>query len=216
MKSFNFALGSAFLIALAAVAHPTVALADTNKAAPTAPAAGTIRYAIAEDPKFINIAFESRMDVEDILGTTRSATGFAELSGKSGSFEIKIPVASLKTGIELRDEHLRSAQWLDAAKFPDITFRGSGVTAKGDGKYELTGDLVVHGVAQKVTLVADTKAIPEATGKKLGLPGGDWLRIRSAFTIKLSSHGVKIPSMAAAKVSDEWSVSVSLFAKQAK
>lgn len=172
-------------------------------------------YAIVNEAKFVNIAFESRMEVEDIIGTTHTANGAITLGAKP-AFEIKIPVASLRTGIDLRDEHLRSAKWLDATTFPEIVFRGTAVTPGENSSYQLAGDLVVHGVAKKVTITVDTKQIPASVGQTLGLPPGDWVRARAKFTIKLSDHGIAIPSTTAAKVSDAWAVQVSLFAKEVK
>lgn len=174
-------------------------------------------YKVATEQKFVNVAFESRMEIEDVLGSTHSASGSITLDAKGGgSFQVAVPVATLRTGIDLRDEHLRSATWLDAKTFPNITFSGSTLVAtKGDG-YSVTGALTVHGVAKTRTVPVDVKKIPAATAAKLGLPAGNWLRIRATFTVKLSDHAIKIPSTTAAKVNDSWTVKVSLFAQETK
>lgn len=192
----------ASLIVAGTVLFATVARAET--------------YAVDTDARHVNIAFESKMDIEDIFGTTRTASGSIELNGDNGKFAVSIPVDSLRTGIELRDTHLRSSQWLDAAKFPTITFSGSKLVKKSAERYDVTGSFSLHGKAAQLTVPVDVKRIPSATATKLGLAAGNWMRIRSTFTVKLSDHGIAIPSKIAGKVNDTWTVRVSLFAKEVK
>jgi len=169
-------------------------------------------YSFDVEAKFVNISFESKMDLEDILGTSHSVAGHANLAG-NGSFEVKVPVDSLRTGIEMRDEHLRSSHWLDAEKYPHIIFKGSRIEDKGKGKYEVAGKLYVHGVEKNLTVTVDARKIDGSKSKRFGLGDNGALRVRAEFEIKLSDHGVHIPEMAAAKVSDVWTVKLSLFAK---
>src|SRR5258706_7210802 len=77
-------------------------------------------YYVGHHPKYVNITFESEADIENIVGTTNKATGEikADLEKGTGSVSITVTVASMKTGIDMRDEHLRSEMWLNAAKFP--------------------------------------------------------------------------------------------------
>lgn len=170
-------------------------------------------YTFDVESKFVNVTFESKMDVEDILGTTHSISGSASFDGKSGSFELSVPVKSLDTGIAMRDDHLRSEMWLDADKAPNIVFKGDRVVAKGKGKYEVSGKLSIRGIEKQATIEVSAKEIPAATAKKFGLGDVGALRIRAEFTVKLSDYGIVIPEMAAAKVSDVWTVNVSVFAK---
>ena len=169
-------------------------------------------YSFAVDSKFVNITFESKMDVEDILGTSHSVAGSASFEGGKGSFDLSVPIASLDTGIEMRDEHLRGEMWMDAAKAPNITFKGSKIVAKGGDKYEVVGMLAFRGVEKETTIVVTAKEIPVAAAKKFGLGETGALRVRAEFRVKLSDFGVQIPEMAAAKVSDIWTVNVSIFA----
>ena len=171
-------------------------------------------YSFNVDSKFVNIAFESQMDVEDILGSTHEVSGKLQFDGRKGNFNLAVPVKSLKTGIDMRDEHLRSPMWLDAEAHPELTFKGDKIRCWGDGKYEVTGARPLHGVSQPLTVVVATRVIPAERASKLMMGDTDWLRVRASFKVKLSDHGVKIPDMAAAKVSDEWTVKVSLFAKE--
>jgi polyisoprenoid-binding protein YceI len=178
------------------------------------PAVATAQeYSFDVDPKLVVITFESRMEIEDILGTTHTVSGTARLDPKGGSFRIEVPVDSLRTGIDMRDQHLRSDAWLDAAQFPTIRFEGQDIRKEGDTKASVSGTFTLHGVSKPLSVTLDIRRIPSEQGTKLGLAEGDWVRIRGEFPVKLSDFGVTIPSMAAAKVSDVWTVKVSLFGR---
>lgn len=66
-----------------------------------------------------------------------------------GSFSVK--AASINTGVEQRDGHLRSADFLDTETYPEITFVTTGVAAKGGNDYAVTGDLTIRGVTHPIT-----------------------------------------------------------------
>lgn len=171
-------------------------------------------YSFNVDSKFVNITFESQMDVEDILGASHEVSGSLNFDGRKGNFSLAVPISSMKTGIDLRDEHMRSPMWLDAEAHPEIKFEGNKIRSLGDGKYQVTGNLTMHGVSQSLSVVVATRQIPAERASKLMMGDTNWLRVRTSFKVSLSDFGVKIPDMAAAKVSDEWTIKVSLFAKE--
>jgi len=70
--------------------------------------------------------------------------------GKS-SVEATIEAASLSTREPQRDEHLRSADFFDVAKFPTLTFRSTRIESQGQEYFKLAGDLTIHGVTKEVT-----------------------------------------------------------------
>jgi len=160
-----------------------------------------------------NISFESTTDFEQILGTTNKASGriVADFEAGKGSVEVTVPVASLKTGIELRDEHMRSPGWLDAEKYPEISFTSESVVNEGDGQWTARGIFTMHGVSKEMTVDVAVKQIPAALAEKAGLGGGEWLKVSTTFDIKLSDFGIAIPGMAVAKVNDTWKVTVQAF-----
>lgn len=179
-----------------------------------APAAASAQeYSFDVDAKLVVITFESRMEVEDILGTTHRISGVARLDPKGDSFWLEVPVDSLRTGIDLRDQHLRSDAWLDAAKFPLIRYEGRDIRWDGDQKVQVSGDFTLHGVTRPLKVALDVRRIPSAQASKLGLPEGDWVRVRGEFPVRLSDFGIRIPAMTAAKVNDVWTVKVSLFGR---
>jgi polyisoprenoid-binding protein YceI len=172
-------------------------------------AAQADEYSFDVNAKFVNISFISEMDVEDILGTSNAIKGSVDLS--KGNFKLEVPVASLKTGIDMRDEHLRSEMWLDAANNPNLVFEGSKIDDLGGGKYKFTGKFTARGKAKDLSVVVNLKKIPAAKATKVGLGEGGAIRVRGEFALKLSDFGIQIPGMAAAKVNDEWLVKISLF-----
>lgn len=72
----------------------------------------------------------------------------------ASSVEVEIDAASLFTGVERRDHHLRSADFLDAERFPAITFRSTGVEVAGLDHCKVHGDLTIRGVTRPITLDA--------------------------------------------------------------
>ncbi len=77
------------------------------------------------------------------------------------TIEASIDVASINTRDEKRDGHLKSADFLDAEKFPKITFKSKAVKAKGD-ELSVTGDLTIHGVTKEVVLEVEGPSAPTA------------------------------------------------------
>ncbi len=77
---------------------------------------------------------------------------FDPANPRASRVEARIDAKSLWTGEPARDEHLRSADFLDVARHPEITFAGSKVDVVGDHDYQLTGALSIRGVTREVAL----------------------------------------------------------------
>src|SRR5574340_26376 len=71
---------------------------------------------------------------------------------RASQVTVRIDAKSLWTGEPQRDDHLRSADFLDAEHYPEITFTGDQVEVIGDHDYRLTGPLTMRGVTRPVTL----------------------------------------------------------------
>jgi polyisoprenoid-binding protein YceI len=69
--------------------------------------------------------------------------------------EAEIDAASIDTRDANRDNHLRTADFLDVEKFPKITFKSTKVEPVGDNEYNVIGDLTLHGVTKSVVLKAE-------------------------------------------------------------
>lgn len=88
-----------------------------------------------------------RAQFDDTQGTVT-----LDRAKKTGSVEATIAVASIATGVDKLDEHLKSADFFDAAKYPTISFKASDFSFDGDTPSAVTGTLTMHGVAKPVTL----------------------------------------------------------------
>ena len=175
--------------------------------------AAELTFTIGGDSKNSNITFESEADFETILGRTNTASGtvVADLVAGTGSVDVRVPVASLDTGIELRNKHLQSGDWLDARTSPELRFVSRSARKLEDGSWEIAGDFTLHGVSKPLTLRAQVRPIPADAAKAAGLGKGDWLRVSAPFEVKLSEHGVEVPGKVAGRVSDVWKVKLNLF-----
>ncbi|MGH9278437.1 MAG: YceI family protein [Acidimicrobiales bacterium] len=94
---------------------------------------------------------------------TKVRGGFSDVRGRvtigedptDSHVEVEIGTASLGTGNADRDAHLRSADFFDVERYPTITFRSTGVTARPDKTWELDGDLTVRDTTRPVRLQVD-------------------------------------------------------------
>lgn len=111
------------------------------------------------DPAHSNAQFTVRhMMISNVRGGFRSVTGTIvydpDKLGDS-TVEAVIDVATINTGDEQRDGHLKSADFLDVAQYPQITFKSKKVESAGSGEVKVTGDLTIHGVTREVVLQAE-------------------------------------------------------------
>jgi polyisoprenoid-binding protein YceI len=161
--------------------------------------------------------FYSRTILEDITGVANEIKGNVSFEVENVSKTLKgkvfVTVKSIKTGIALRDEHLSSSDWLDAEKYPEISFeikKVNKVVEKKDNKIVLnvTGDFTLKGVTKSVTSNFTLVYLDENEQTKMRA-AGDLLNVRGKFNIKLSDYNVKgkaIPS----KVSDDIEIEVNI------
>ncbi len=89
--------------------------------------------------------------------------------------DVRIDAASIDTQVGDRDTHLKSPDFLDVARFPEITFRSKRIEKDGEG-YRVVGDLSIHGVTREVSLEAEFAG----TGKD------PWGNRRAGFSAKAS------------------------------
>lgn len=171
--------------------------------------------------------FNSEAPLEDIVGTTSSISGklcFDPANPENGgSGYIRIPVASLDTGIPLRDEDLRNEDWLHAEKYPYIEFVIISVTDfkevksdKNSASYDVsvTGDFSVHGETRELTVPARITYLKESAKTRQQL-SGDLLAARAEFKIALADFDITGPSgksLIGSKVGEEIDIEIKLVA----
>jgi polyisoprenoid-binding protein YceI len=118
-----------------------------------APLSASDTYAI--DKNHSSVEFRIRHFASKVSGRFGDFEGSiqadpAKPDASSVSFTIK--TASVDTNNGHRDDDLRSPNFFDAAKFPEISFKSSKMTSTGKDQYAVTGTLTMHGVSKEVTL----------------------------------------------------------------
>jgi polyisoprenoid-binding protein YceI len=120
------------------------------------------------DPAHSSIQFGVRhLMISTVKGRFPKFTATAVADEKEPTravVEASIDAASLDTGEAKRDEHLKSPDFFDVAKYPTITFKSTKVEAAGDRHFKLHGDLTMHGVTKPVVL--DVEATPQVKGMR--------------------------------------------------
>jgi polyisoprenoid-binding protein YceI len=110
------------------------------------------------DTTHTDVTFAAKhMMVTTVRGKFGDVSGEIEVDPNDPSTargEIRIAVASLNTGTQFRDDHLRSADFFDVGNHPYATFAITDVKARGD-EYEVTGDLTIRGVTRPFTFKAE-------------------------------------------------------------
>ncbi|MDW7711463.1 MAG: YceI family protein [Deferrisomatales bacterium] len=108
------------------------------------------------DPEHTSATFEVRhMMVTWVTGRFDRITGtllFDPTDVGASSVAVEIDASSISTGVDRRDEDLRSDNYLDVKRFPAITFRSTGVESAGLDHCQVHGDLTIHGVTRPVLL----------------------------------------------------------------
>jgi polyisoprenoid-binding protein YceI len=105
------------------------------------------------------------MMVSTVRGAFSKVTGSAHLDDTDvtkSSVEATIPVDTIDTREQKRDGHLKSPDFFDVAKFPNITFKSTKVSPGVGGKLSIEGILTIHGVSKPVVL--DAEITPEMKG----------------------------------------------------
>jgi polyisoprenoid-binding protein YceI len=108
------------------------------------------------DPAHSIIGFAIRhYEINWVEGRFKDFNGvirFDEADITKSTVEFTAKVESIDTGVAQRDQHLRTADFFDVAKFPEMTFKSTKVERKGKDSYVLTGDFTLKGVTKQVAI----------------------------------------------------------------
>jgi len=107
------------------------------------------------DSAHSQIAFSLHQFVSSVRGEFHRFSGTIEVDRdhpERSSVTARISVGSIDTKIQKRDHHLLSAEFFDAAKFPEITFKSRSVKRTGENSGDIAGDFTMHGVTKPMTL----------------------------------------------------------------
>ena len=116
------------------------------------------------DPAHSAAQFAVRhMGISTVRGEFKKVSGSAGYDtadpGKT-SLDATIDATTVDTRVDMRDNDLRSRNFLDVQKYPTITFKSKRAEAAGPGKMKITGDLTIHGVTKEVVLDVDGPTSP--------------------------------------------------------
>jgi polyisoprenoid-binding protein YceI len=152
---------------------------------PALASAAPVTYKV--DPDHSSVGFSIRHFVSNVVGRFKDFEGkikYDKQNPTASSVEFTAQAASIDTDNKDRDNHLKSPDFFDAAKFPALTFTSTGVAAKDAKNLDVTGNLTIHGVTKKVTIPVTVLGIlPGKGGEKAGF--------ESNFTIDRKDYGVQ-------------------------
>ncbi len=109
-----------------------------------------------------------------MVSTVRA--GFSGITGEieldpaqpeTAKVRLAIPAATIDTGDEKRDGHLRSADFLDAEKHPEMTFTSTRVRKDGDGRFVVTGDLTIRGTTRPADVKVELNGVVDGMNGKV-------------------------------------------------
>jgi polyisoprenoid-binding protein YceI len=144
-------------------------------------------------------------------GTLEKISGDFELDTADltkSSISVTMPLDGIHTGVPKLDAHLKTAEFFDAAKFPEITFKSTKVEKSGTDGLMVSGDLSMHGVTKPIVLHAKVNKIGDNAMMKTKSAGFD-----ADFTFKRSDFGL---SYGVPAVSDDIRVHITLSSNIAK
>ncbi|MFE4917022.1 YceI family protein [Streptomyces sp. NPDC056652] len=129
--------------------------------------------------------FGGRIEIAEGAAGTGSAGSAGASGGAGGAFGVEasrvdavISAASIDTGNALRDKHLKSPDFLDVERFPEITYSSTGLTPAGPDRWTVHGQLSLHGVVREVDLDLSY----------LGTGPDPWGGVRAAFRATTELH----------------------------
>lgn len=172
-----------------------------------------------------SVAFTSDALLETITGTAAVVRGHVvtdRANPGNTTAVVTVPVEALRTGVDLRDEHLRDERWLDAASHPEIRLEvqsvsvpdgatlqhGQTIEARIGGTFHLHGQTRPFDAPMNVTLYEITD---EQINETMGITR-DVIRIVGTFPVSLTDYGISVPAPMRAKVAETIQVQVRLTA----
>lgn len=176
-----------------------------------------------KDPKGVNNAiFSLDAPLEAITGSASGISGtvsFDPDKPAATTGRIAVESKSLTVPNSMMKEHLHGAQWMDVAKFPELTFEArelknvetSGEVTTG----EVIGTFSMRGVAKEITVPVKLTYLKDKLGQRTPNLKGDLLVLRAEFVVKRSDFGIN-PGAPQDKVADEIHLKLSLAGASAK
>ncbi len=186
--------------------RPSLLLATILVALAVPARAAVETYAI--DPVHSSVGFSIRHILSKVPGSFTKFSGNVTVDRdnlEKSSVDATIDVASVSTASEARDNHLKTPDFFDAAKFPTITFKSTGWKKTAADAYDITGDLTIHGVTKSVVLKA--KLLGFGAGMQPGVQLTGW---EATTILNKADFGVNGPAMLGTMLGDEVAITINI------
>ena len=184
----------------------TIALSSISAVGITAFAAAT-KYTVPTEEKFAaqNVfTIENETAIENFTARTNKVSGSVDFDAeaKTGSATIIVNGATIDTGVALRNEHMRSGDWFNFDKNPEVKFVTTSVKNTSGDKYTITGNLTLNGITKRISSSA-TVRLTKANEVTKGIGySGDVVGIVAKFKVKITDFGAKHPAITAGRVAE--------------
>ena len=170
-----------------------------------------------KDPKGVNNAvFKLDAPLEAINGSANGVSGtvtFDPANPAAATGKIVIATASMQVPNAMMKDHMQGAQWMDVAKFPEITFEAKelkNVKTSGDTTTaDAAGSLTIRGVTKDVSVPVKLTYLKDKLGLRVPNQKGDLLVIRANFAIQRADYGIN-PGAPKDKVADTIDLTLSI------
>jgi polyisoprenoid-binding protein YceI len=182
---------------------------------------GTKTFYANDEKQRDMVTFTSKAPLETVIGKTGAIVGFvetdpADITNTRARFEVDL--ATLKTGIEVRDGHMRK-QYLETDKYPKAIFELTRVIEVSQRALEdrrpidftAEGNFTVHGVTKTITIPMTVTYYQESDQTKPKLPG-DLVRIAGAWDVLLSEYKIARPQFIIMKLDDKQKINIDVLA----
>jgi polyisoprenoid-binding protein YceI len=166
------------------------------------------------DPVHSSVAFKLRHVLSNFSGSFTKVSGTIAVDRENlekSQVEATIDIAALNTDNEKRDQHVKSPDFFDTAKFPSATFKSKSWKKTGENTYDVTGDLTIKDVTKEVVL--KTTLLGFGPGMRPGALLSGW---EATTTIKKSEFNMAGPAMLQKALGDEVALTINIEAGATK
>ncbi len=131
----------------------------------------------AIDPTHSELQFKVKhLMITTVTGSFTKFSGTAQTDGnefQNAAINFTAEIGSISTNNEQRDTHLKSADFFDAALYPELTFVSTAMTKEVDGTYKLEGNLTMHGITKSIVLNVE----------EAGIQKDPWGNVKAGFEL---------------------------------
>ena len=166
------------------------------------------------DPVHSSVAFKLRHVLSNFSGSFTKVSGTIAVDRENlekSQVEATIDIAAMNTDNEKRDQHVKSPDFFDTAKFPSATFKSKSWKKTGENTYDVTGDLTIKDVTKEVVL--KTTLLGFGPGMRPGALLSGW---EATTTIKKSEFNMAGPAMLQKALGDEVALTINIEAGATK